>query len=515
MLERSLNKMPARAGLGRRLLTRALATAASIPYFQRYFNGFGYGSPYTSRGPGMDREYLRWAAGLGDIGSSWIVQAYRKYLSLGLSAPRLMLIKEDLENQQIEVTRHAALDRLKRPNDFCTWRQFVEAFAYNWIQGTHYVRKQRDKTQPGSPIVALWPEPKECVRPVVTPSPGGKLDEYLSGYEVYRDGTGTWYPVAVEDMIQFADGFDPKTREGRNWIRSVSAELYTDKGISNHRARMVANGLMKPVVLGVGSKSNAPNAEQLKVLQQFAEDRLADPNTNVLLMSGNISDAGLQHDLGSDGLARLCKPSEEHFAAVAQVSVISLLFAAGADVSTYSNVETMTRRDFRQVIVPTLDYIAEVLTLFFLVEYATIEQANGKRLRFTFDYSEVPQMQRDKKIDCDWTTRMFIAGGLKHREWREQMGYPGGEDKYIWEIPGLKAKLTGAAAGTSGDPALDAPPQSAVPTGNNSVRRLLMSDGLWHPVPRDTDGIVVSGRWPVAGGAPENPVADETSRRVM
>jgi phage portal protein BeeE len=449
------------------ILGRTLQTASKIPFFANWMGSMFAGSGWfgsLSRMPAIDREYSRWAMGLGDIRVSSIFQAGRRWASLGLASARLYLVKLDLDNQETEITRHACLDRLERPNPFCTWTQFVEAFAFNWLaKGTHYVRKVRDLSISGHPVIELWPEPFWKVRPVVKPGIGGSFDEYISGYEVERNGR--WYPVAPEDMIAFADGFDPETREGVWWMRAIIPELYTDKRVGNHIARMVENGLLPPLVLGIGDKKNAPSPDQIKVIQQFLDFKMRAGESNVLAVSGNVSKAALQLDYSAEALIKLRQTPEQRFAAGMGVSVISLLFGAGVEVSTYSNVEQYMRRDYRNWVVPVHKTIAEILTQELLIEFGPIQQVNGKRLMLAFDYAQVPEMQRDRAEDTKWCSTMYLDGAMKHREYREQMGYPGGEDKYKWEIDQATADGTSVA--------------NSAPAVAGQSRMILSGTGQW------------------------------------
>lgn len=443
--------------VARAFLSRALQTAAKIPYFANRMGSWGWYSRFAGGLPQMDRTYSQWMAALGDIRVSSIFQAGRRWASINLGSARLQLLKLDTENQQTEITQHPCLDLLARPNPYCTWTQFIATFAFNWIaKGTVYVRKQRDESQPGKPVVALWPEPYWKVKPIVEQTPDGNYSEFISGYKVERNGV--WYPVSPMDMIVFRDGWDPETREGENWMQAIVPELFTDKQVGNHIARMVSNGLLPPMVLGVGDKKNAPSPEVLKKLQTLMDAKLGDGKSNVLLMSGNISSAKLQLDYGAEALIKLRQTPEQRFASGMGVSVIGLLFGAGVEVSTYSNVEQYMRRDYRNWIVPVHTTIAEVLTQELLIEFGPIRLQNGKRFVLGFDYSQVPEMQRDKKTDADWVCKLWDDDLLTQAEAREQMGYPGGEPKYKTELFGNKATdpaqlgSPGVPVPTTGDP---------------------------------------------------------------
>jgi phage portal protein BeeE len=430
----------ARTGFGQRVLVRAAQTASKIPFFASRVSSWLARLGFAAYGgiPGMDSDYSRWAISLGDVRMSSIFQAGLRWGSLGLQSARLMLVKLDLQNQQTEVAQSDALDLLARPNPYCTWTQFMAAFTFNWLaKSAVYIRKVRDEASDDRRVIELWPEPYWKARPVVKQGPGGVWDSYISYYEVERNGK--WYRVDVQDMIVFRDGFDPETREGNNWLAALAPELFTDRAVGKHCAKMVDNGFLPAVVLGLGDKKNPVSPQQVAALQNLFDSKSRKGDSNVWVTSGNVSKAVLNSDYSIDALVKLRQTPEQRFAAGMGVSVISLLFGAGVEVSTYSNVEQYMRRDYRSWVVPIHTIIAETLTLELLPEFQQVKQANGKRFQFAFDYSQVPEMQRDKQTDSEWVAALWNDDLLTQAEAREQMGYPGGEQKYKSEIVGSKA----------------------------------------------------------------------------
>lgn len=450
--------------IGRSVLTRAIQTAAKIPYFANRMGSWNWFLRMSGGMPAMDREYSQWAAGLGDVRCSSIWQAGRRWLSMRLPSARLMLVSLDSDNQQTEITRGAmadVLDLLARPNPYCTWSQLMAAFAGSWIspKATVYVRKVRDESAPGKPVIQLWPEPNWKVRPVIKSGPGGIYDEFLSGYEVERNGV--WYSVSPMDMLVWRDGFDPETREGEKWLEAIVAELFADKAVGAHIGRITRNGLIAKLIVGLGDKKNPVDPKQVQAFQDVMDRNVSSGTSNVIAVSGNVTSAKMEMDYSIDALIKLRQTPEQRFAAAMGVSVISLKLGAGVEVSTYSNVDKYIQTDYRDYIVPLHGLIAEVLTQDLLTEFGSIRLVSGKRFMLTFDYSQVPEMLSDRAGDADWVTKLYDADLLLQTEAREQMGYKGGAKKF-------KSQLTAApsdpAAGDpqAGDPESDPAPAPTV-----------------------------------------------------
>lgn len=456
----------ANSPLGRRLLTRAIQTASKIPYFSNRMGSWNWFLRFTGGMPQTDRDYTDWANRLGDVRRSSIWQAGRRWLAMRLPSARLKLVSLDSDNQETEITRGTlaeVLDLLARPNPYCTWSQFMAAFAASWIspKATVYVRKRRDESAPGKPVIELWPEPNWKVRPVIKPNPGGVFDEFLSGYEVERNGI--WYPVAPMDMLVWRDGFDPETREGENWLGAIIAELFADKAVGAHIGRTVSNGLISKLIVGLGDKKNPATPAQVLAFQEKVDRDIRNGVSNVLTVSGNVSSAKMEMDVSVDALIKLRQTPEQRFAAAMGVSVISLKLGAGVEVSTYSNVDKYIETDYRDYVVPLHTLIAEVLTQDLLTEFGQIKLANGKRFQLVFDYSQVPEMLRDKSADAEWVTKLWEAGLLTQAEAREQMGYRGGEKKYFAATAnGSDGSSSGEATGAPGG----SPIGDGIPSGS-------------------------------------------------
>lgn len=99
-----------------------------------------------------------------------------------------------LEADRVEVTRHAALTVLNKPNPFMTRQEFVETFQQHldltgeadWLIG---------RVTGFSSPVELWPVRPDRIRPVPDPK------VFLSGY-MYRSPDGEKVPLDVDQVVQ-------------------------------------------------------------------------------------------------------------------------------------------------------------------------------------------------------------------------------------------------------------------------------------------------------------------------
>jgi HK97 family phage portal protein len=98
------------------------------------------------------------------------------------------------DEDRVEVTRHAALTVLNKPNPFMTRQEFVETFQQHldltgeadWVVG---------RTKGLSSPIELWPVRPDRISPVPDPQ------TFLSGY-VYRTADGEKIPLGVDEVIQ-------------------------------------------------------------------------------------------------------------------------------------------------------------------------------------------------------------------------------------------------------------------------------------------------------------------------
>jgi hypothetical protein len=146
-----------------------------------------------------------------------------------------------------------------------------------------------------------------------------------------------------------------------------------------------------------------------------------------MVLTGKSSVNRLGYDYDDVGLREIRQMPEERFCSAMGISPISLNFGTSKESATYSNVEQYLRHDYRSYIVRVHKHIALQLQWDLLPEYG---ETDDKKV--AWDYSQVPEMQPDFKMQAEWMTPAWEKGWLKRSEIREAFGYEWDEEDNIY-----------------------------------------------------------------------------------
>lgn len=361
---------------------------------------------------------IDFASEVGDLRNSTLVMAGTRWVATNLSSARLQVVEVDDDQKEIEIP-HRLVDLIRRPNPYYSGRVLLKGIAYSWLTyATAYILIHRNRF--GQPV-ELWYEPHYTIRPRWPQD----NSEFISFYEVYRNGN--WQRVEVEDVFVLRDGLDVATRCGMSSTSALLREYYTDQQAANFTALLLRNGLVPPVVVGLGTKDHPftgdPEAFKAALLRKVSGDSAGEP----MIAQGGVSVEKLGYDYSSTGLRDVRQIPEERFCAAMGVSAISLNLGTAKNVSTYSNVSNYLRHDYQNYIVPLHQYIADELTRQMLPEFG---ETDGLEVRW--DYSQVPIMQRNKKEDAEIAEKLFKSDILRRSEARESIGYEWEESDEIY-----------------------------------------------------------------------------------
>ena len=135
-------------------------------------------------------------AAMGAVGTLFAIV---NKLSTGTAAPRWQLYqsaRSGKKEDRTEITRHAALDVLNRPNPFMPWQEFCEVTEQHIdLTGEGWWVMVRHERMMQGPPIEMWPVRPDRMAPVPDP------DKFLIGYE-YTGPSGQKIPLALNEVIQ-------------------------------------------------------------------------------------------------------------------------------------------------------------------------------------------------------------------------------------------------------------------------------------------------------------------------
>ncbi|MGA5116862.1 phage portal protein [Streptomyces pseudogriseolus] len=140
--------------------------------------------------------------------------------------------KED----RTEVTSHAALTVLNKPNTFYTRQELFESEQQHIdLTGEGWMVLYRDPRMPSLGPVEIWPVRPDRIFPIKHPT------DYLAGY-VYKGPSGEEIPLAREDVIQIRMPNPTDPYRGLGPVQSLMATLYGYQAAIDFNKNFFING---------------------------------------------------------------------------------------------------------------------------------------------------------------------------------------------------------------------------------------------------------------------------------
>lgn len=355
-----------------------------------------------------------------------LIQAAVQWVARGLvSAPLKVVELTDTDDKEKQVD-HPLVDLFRRPNPYYSRSVLLRGIALSLIVADEaYILKVRSRygQQFGAPI-ELWWEPHWTIRPRWQIN-GANFIDY---YEYERDGV--WYSVEPKDVIVLRRDLDPATRRGFGPTSSLLREFYTDQQASGFMAQLLRQGLVPPVVVGLGTKDNpytGSKEDQASFARTLIRKMSGDKAGEPMVVPGGIDVQQLGFDYSKVGLERVRRIPVERFCAVMGISPVSLNLAATGDKGqAYANVKNYLEHDYDSYIVALHNYIGEEFETQLLPDFGDVTN-----LAIRWNYDQVPEKQPDKLVEAEISTMLFEGGLITKNEGREINAYKpieGGEE---------------------------------------------------------------------------------------
>lgn len=347
-----------------------------------------------------------------------LIQAAVQWVARGLvSAPLKVVEITDTDDKEKQVD-HPLVELFRRPNPYYSRSVLLRGLALSLIVADEaYILKVRSRygQQFGAPI-ELWWEPHWTIRP------RWQINglNFIDYYEYERDGV--WYPVEPKDVIVLRRDLDPYTRRGFGPTSSLLREFYTDQQASGFMAQLLRQGLVPPVIVGLGTKDNPYNGSDDErasfargLIRKMSGDKAGEP----MVVPGGVDVQQLGFDYSKVGLERVRRIPVERFCAVMGISPVSLNLAATSDKGqAYANVKNYLEHDYDSYIVALHNYIGEEFETQLLPDFG-----DSTNLAVRWNYDQVPEKQPDKLVEAQISTILYDAGLITQNEGREINAY--------------------------------------------------------------------------------------------
>lgn len=250
----------------RSLLGGITNSAPPVPYISKWRSGLGSIGSYRSARGRTEQMGL-----YSEIGTLYGVVSKLANMTSLVDWKLWQKAKSGLEEDRIEVTRHAALMVWNRPNPFMPRQEFVEAGQQHLeLTGEQWWVINRSRLTGGTPI-EMWPVRPDRMAPVESNM------EFIAGY-IYTSPDGEKVPLLREDVIMI------RTPSPLDIYRGTSATASLESDLDNERTQSAwASSFFK---------NSAQPGGIVKVDKMLRDDEFEEMTTRWAQQHQGISNAG-------------------------------------------------------------------------------------------------------------------------------------------------------------------------------------------------------------------------------
>ena len=381
--------------------------------FRGWGGGGGGWSPYTVYMPGSSYDYsgtLR--AGLW---KNSVVAAGIDWLSRNWLVPELQVVRVDDDGIEEPLRRHPALDLLRRPHPYIGEAAFVGTVVRDLLcYGNVWVEKVTDGL--GEPKeLRLWRA--DQVSPLY-PTDGS---EYLSGWRYMVNGSSL--DIVPERVIHVRRYMDlDQERIGWTPLKSVVREIAVLNEASTYTASLLRNFAVPGLIATPKGEFTVAEEDALAIKNKLKDSLTGDNRHEPIVLTG-------PYDLQKMGMT----PEEVGLNDIPKMATATVLSAMGlnADVlslnieksGAYGSYAEAIRAAYVHGLIPLQKVFAEELTHQLLVDFEDPSDVRNGRIKFSFDYSPVEELDDREQIAANRAIRLYGGGVLSLNESRDIVGY--------------------------------------------------------------------------------------------
>ena len=393
------------------LLFQAIKAAFQLRFTSNGGQGYGSGNWWTQ---GLfTNSRINYANEAGDLLQSSLVMAAVNWLGRVLPEAPLQVMEMDSKGKEKPIIGHPAVALLKKPNPFYSGATLWKTFALSWIpDGNPYYLKIRNGF---GEVIQLWYIPPAMISPQ-WPADGS---QFISHYEYRVDGRV--YDIAVEDVLHFRDGADPKNmgRTGLSGVASVLREICADNEVPAFHYLLLKAGGVPPVVLALKDGQSHTQFDPAEIKAKYLAATTGDQRGKVFVSGNAVELTKVGFSPAELDLKILRHLPESRFASVIGIAKETLGFGAADENSTHNNVQQADERSIQSYVRPLWGYIEDELTHQLGPDFGL-----AANQRFACDLTAVAALQEDETALHARAAQDLASGGITVNEYRSMLNLP-------------------------------------------------------------------------------------------
>lgn len=384
----------------------------TTPYRGWGGGGGGY-SPYTVYLPGTQYNYTPTLA--QGLWKNSVVAAGVDWLSRNWLVPELQVVRVDEDGIEEPIRRHPVLDLLRRPHPYVGEAAFVGTVVRDLVcYGNVWVEKVRNGL---GEVIELRPWRTDQVSPLY-PADGS---DYLTGWRY--NVNGKMLDVAPGKVIHLRRYID-LTQDRVGWapLHSVVREIAVLNEAATYTASLLRNFAIPGIIATPKGDFTVAEEDALAIKEKLKDVTTGDNRHDPLVLTGSYEITKIGFTPEEVGLNEIPKDATAKVLAAMGLNT-TVLGMNSEQHSAYGSYAEAIRAAYVHGLIPLQKVFAEEMTHQLLAEFEDEEDVRSGRIKLSWDYSPVEELDDREQIAANRAIRLYSGGVLSLNESRDIVGY--------------------------------------------------------------------------------------------
>jgi len=374
--------------------------------------GGGY-RPYSVWLPGTTYDYTEmliqglWKNSTVASGIDWLARNW--------SVPNLQVVRVDDEGIEDPIHNHPALTLLRRPHPYVGEAAFVGAYVRDAsCYGNVWIEKIKNRL--GEPVeLKIWRADK--VSPLF-PTDGS---DYLTAWRYNINGK--MLDVPADRVIHIRRYIDmDQDRVGWSPLLAHVREIAVLNEASTYTASLLRNFAV-PGLIATPKGDFTVSEDDAKAIKSRLKDALTgDQRGDPTVLTGAYELHKMGFTPEEIGLVEIPKSAQATVLAAMGLNT-SVLGLNTDNTGAYGTYADAIRAAYVHGLIPLQKVFADEMTHQLLIDFEDPDDVRSGRIKFTFDYSPVEELDDREQIAANRAIRLLGGGVITINESRDIVGY--------------------------------------------------------------------------------------------
>lgn len=352
---------------------------------------------------------------LNGLWKNSVVASGLDWLSRNWLIPELQVVRVSGDGIEDPIRDHGALDLLKRPHAQLNYSSLSSSYIRDVLcYGSSWIEKEYNSI---GDVIGLKPWNPHTVT-AVYPDDGS---EYLSFWLLNVNGRDL--RVSPERVIFSRRHIDVENdRLGWSPLRSVLREISAlNEGVT-YTDSLLRNYCVPGLIVSPKGDFMITDKDALRVKEVLKDSSTGNNTGDPVVLSGSYEIQKASFSPAEVGLGQLLGPARDTVLAAMGLNA-DVLGLSGVEKGSYGSYSEAIRAAYVHGLIPLQRLFAEDLSRQLLVDFEDPDDVHRGRVKFSFDYSPVEELDDREQVAANRSLRLYQAGAISLNEARDIVGY--------------------------------------------------------------------------------------------